>query len=203
LGEADIVFKFHYCAALHSAFPKIFPFSPVSFIDWGKYRALALVLRYAACGPVLNNQQPHTQNWLRRSAVQAMLKHRYGTEVDTALTEQTGYWRKINHSLVSVHVPGARIDILDRGQLQYMAFGACTISPRLRIDLPFGHRLVPGVHYVECARDWSDLFERIEHVRQHRDTCMAIGANAKTLFEGCLTEKALFRWIELCAAPSC
>jgi hypothetical protein len=198
LAEADIVFKFHYCASVHSAFPKVFPFSPVSFIDWAEYDALAEVFRFAAHGLILNNQQPHTQNWLRRSAVQAMLRRRYGSEVDTAITEQTDYWRKINSCLVSVHVPGARHDILDRGQLQYMAFGACTISPALQIDLPFSQRLLPGIHYVECERDWSDLFERIEHVRQYPHACITIGASAKRLFEECCSAKALFRWIMFC-----
>jgi hypothetical protein len=198
LVGADVVFKFHYCASIHGERSNAFPFSPVSFFDWSEYYSLSRALRYTATGPVLNNQRPHTQNWLRRNAVQSVLRQRYGTGVDVSITDQLTFWNKISHSLVSVCVPGARVDILDRGQLQYMAFGGCTVSPKLRIDLPFGRQLIANTHYLECANDWSNLVERVEYAREHPELCLMIGANAKRLFQDSLTEKALFRWIQRC-----
>ena len=98
--------------------------------------------------------------------------------------------------LVSVCVPGQRKDILDRGQFQYMAFGACTISPKLNIMLPYMNVLIPGVHYVECKYDYSDLIEKIEWCRQNRAECIEIGQNVKKLFHAASTPYAIWTWMQ-------
>lgn len=196
--SADAIFKFHYSASYCRDYSNVFPFSPISFYDWGQYQILSEKISYQGRGSILNNQKPHTQNWQRRVQVRELLRKHYGVEVDSSFTSQVEFWTKINHALVSVCVPGARIDILDRGQLQYMAFGACTISPKLYIELPFGESLLPNVHYLECAADWSDLVQKIEWARCHSDTCVRIGESAKALFRKTMTAHALFRWIDHC-----
>jgi hypothetical protein len=197
-ASADAVFKLHYSRSLHGRYPNLFPFSPVSFYDWSEYRRLAREIVYRADGMVLSNQRPHTQNLERRTYVQDLLRARFGDEFDNSFTEQREFWRKVKRALVSVCVPGSRIDILDRGQLQYLAFGACTVSPRLSIDLPYGHHLIPNVHYLECQTEWCDLVERIEWARSHRTECLEIGRNARKLFENTLTARALFEWVSQC-----
>ncbi len=147
---------------------------------------------------ILSNQRPHTQNRERRTYVQNLLREKFADQFDNSFTEQCDFWRKVSRALVSVCVPGARMNILDRGQLQYMAFGACTVSPTLSIDLPDGHRLAPNVHYLECRTDWSDLVERIEWAKCHRTKCLEIGWNAKRLFEKTLTARPLFEWVNQC-----
>ncbi len=195
IAQSDAVFKFHYSRALHSCYPKIFAFSPVSFHNWSEYRGLVREIEYRAKGLVLCNQTPHTQNAARRRYVRSLLRETYGPQFDGTLTTQIEFWRKIEHALISVCVPGARLDILDRGQLQYMAFGACTVSPRLSIDLPNSEPLIPDFHYLECRSDWQDLVEKIEWARTHAQQCVEIGLNAKALFARALTPEALFQWV--------
>jgi len=78
----------------------------------------------------------HGAEGIRRS----MIQRKYGNLADVSLTDQVSFWRKISGCAVAIFVPGARIDILDRGQIQFMAFGACTIS----------RRWIPPCH--SCAR---------------------------------------------------
>jgi hypothetical protein len=99
--------------------------------------------------------------------------------------------------LVHVCVPGARNDILDRGQLQAMAFGCCTISPVLADCLAWNKELVPGVHYLSCANDYSDLIEKIEWCKSNRDKCIEIGQNAKILFQETSVPSKLLEWIKI------
>lgn len=196
-GAYDAVFKFHFKASDQQA-ANVFPFSPISFYDWTTYARLKEEIRYSARGLVLNNQTPHTQNYARRVFVRQLLAEALGERADLSVSDQLTFWRKINGALVSVCVPGARIDILDRGQLQYMAFGAATISPRLSIDLPYGEQLQPGVHYLECRPDWSDLLQVIAFAEANPGECLRIGRNAQALFERTLSAKAVFDWMQLC-----
>jgi hypothetical protein len=198
LNSVDAVFKFHLSPMTSQCNSIIFPFSPISFYDWGQYSELEKTIRYHASGLILGNQRPHCQNRERRNYVQELLQKIYGEKFDSTLTEQVAFWHKISNAAVSVCVPGSRIDILDRGQLQYMAFGACTISPKLSIELPRAELLMPNVHYLECKADWSDLIEKIAWTCTHRDSCVKIGGNAKCLFRSTLTAEALFEWMNCC-----
>ncbi len=191
VGGHVAVFKFHHRPpATELPSPGIYPISPISFYDWAKYEELCGEIKYRASGRVLNNQRPHTQNFQRRSYVRALLEKRYKGNVDLSVTPQLDFWRKVGGCLVAVCVPGARIDILDRGQLRYMAFGACTISPRLSIDLPCGERLVPGVHYLECRADWKDLIDVIEWGREHPGGMHRHRAERQTAFSTRVTRPA-------------
>ena len=119
-------------------------------------------------------------------------------DYDNKITDQVTYWKKANNCLVSVHVPGARNDMLDRAQYQFMAFGVCTISPYLKDVLP--HRAVfqPDYHYVECKPDYSDLIEKIEWCKKNRKKCIQIGKNAKDYFIAFCLPRVIVRWMELC-----
>jgi hypothetical protein len=144
-------------------------------------------------------QRPRGGAFERRNYVQKILKTRYGDSTKTEFVEnQCEFWEIINHCLVHVCVPGARNDILDRGQLQAMAFGCCAISPVLADCLAWNQELVPGVHYISCASDYSDLIEKIEWCKCNRDKCIEIGQNVKKLFNETSTPKKLLEWIELC-----
>jgi len=201
LNEFDLCFRYHYSESRHGAEPATFPLTPISFYDWDEYQMLQGTLRYRALSDmVLNNQKPGAAAKVRRTVVQVKLRKRYGAMFDTARTTKQTFWGKVKNCLVSVCVPGARDDILDRGQLQYWAFGACTISPKINIVLPWGQSPQPGVHYVECAADHSDIIEKIEWCRSNRDACRRIGAAAKELFIACCVPQAVWKWIEHCAA---
>lgn len=195
----DLCFRYHYSHERHGNETRTFPLTPISFYDWAEYHELQKEIHYTAeSDMVLNNQKPGAAAKVRRTVVQTRLQKHYGAAFDMSITNKQGFWEKVQHCLVSVCVPGARNDILDRGQLQYWAFGACTISPLIDIRLPWFNLPQPGVHYVECAADFSDLVDRIEWCRNNRVACRTIGAAAKELFLGCCTPAQVWSWIEHC-----
>jgi len=133
----------------------------------------------------------------RREYVQDMLRRQYGSVVITDSVPQIDYWKKINNCTTHVFIPGARNDMLDRGHIQYLAFGCCSIAPRITNVLPYYGKLVPGVHYVECKPDYSDLIAKIEWIRSNREHAVEIGRNARVLFEQACTPEVLWNWILL------
>jgi len=195
----DIQFRFHYSKKIHGNMSGVFPLTPISFYDWDQYIKLRTEINYACnTDKILNNQKPGAGARERRTKIQKMLKQRYGNNLDVAITDKPTFWKKISDCLVSVCVPGARNDILDRGQFQYMAFGACTISPSLDIKLPYGKELKSGVHYLSCMPDYSDLVDVIEHCRNNRGACRAIGNWAKELFLDVATPDKVWAWMKEC-----
>ena len=128
---------------------------------------------------------------------QNLLKGNLKNVKTKCLPNQIDYWMDINKCLVSVCVPGATNNMLDRGQWQYMAFGCCTISPILPELLPFDKKLIPDVHYIRCKDDYSDLLEKIEWCKQNREKCIEIGRNAKKLFLETSTPEKIVEWVTL------
>ena len=58
--------------------------------------------------------------------------------------------------------------------------------------------LVPGVHYVECKPDYSDLIEKVNWVRSNEDKAIKIGRAAKQLFLETSTPQKQDEWIKKC-----
>lgn len=194
--DFDICFKYDYSNDYCAQYGNIYPLGHISFHDWDEYRMLEKQIRYSCnADRILNNQKARHGAKYRRRDVRKMLEGKYGNLVDNEITDRVHFWEKINDCLVSVCVPGQRNDILDRGQFQYMAFGACTISPKLKIVLPYMRDVLPRVHYVECADDYSDLIEKIEWCKEHRLECVRIGWSAKKLFSETSTPDAIWRWM--------
>lgn len=192
----DAYFKFHYTSSVHSGLRTIYPFSPVSFYDWDQYQKLLSVIKYTCNSDfVINMQSPGGNATERRQLVQRMLKDKYGDNAHTHHAIQVAYWTKINDCLVHVFVPGARNDMLDRGHMQYLAFGCCTIAPPIVDELPYGKKVIPGIHYVECRADYSNLVEKIEWCKENRGKCIYIGKNAQKLFEETSTPQKLWQWV--------
>jgi hypothetical protein len=197
-SEFDAYFKFHYVEDIHGDCSGIFPFAPVSFYDWGQYYSLKEQIHYSCnTNVILNMQRPGGAATERRKFVQKMLFGQYKSLAVTNTVSQVEYWKKINDCLVHVFVPGARNDMLDRGHMQYLAFGCCTIAPKIIDVLPYYGKLVPGIHYVECRSDYLDLIDKIEWVRSNRTRAIEIGKNAKILFERSCEPDKLWNWILL------
>jgi len=194
--DFDACFKFHYSREYCDENKNVYPLCPISFYDWDEYSRLEKEIKYK-CNTdlILNSQIIQHRKDKKRADIREILRDKYGDLVDTKITSQQDFWMKINSCLISVCVPTQRKDILDRGQFQYMAFGACTISPRLKITLPYMKPLKPGVHYIECADDYSDLIKIIEWCKEHRIACIQIGKNAKRLFSETSTPSAIWRWM--------
>jgi hypothetical protein len=193
----DVYFKFHY-ADSHEKYNNVFPFTPVNFHNWEEFNELTKSIIYKADGKVLNNQTPFGAAITRRSRVQTVLLNKYGNNLSFDRKTQTAFFNLINEGLVSVCVPGARNNMLDRGQCQYMGLGACTISPRLNTRLSSWERLIPGTHYIECKPDYSDLIEKIEWVRHNQNAAIQIGKAAKDIFQRTSTPDRQICWINEC-----
>ena len=190
-------FKFH-CGHHSENWPNIFSFSPVNFHDWDLYNKLEPIINYTAKGKILNNQAPAGNAVQRRNHVAKILKDSYGNRVDRNRYPKEEFYMLINNASAIVCVPGARNNMLDRGQGQQMGFGACTISPKLNTRLSYGSLLLPGIHYVECKPDYSDLIEKVNWVRENKSEAIKIGKNAKKLFTKTSTPKRQIAWIKEC-----
>lgn len=191
-------FKFH-CKKKHTKIKNIFPFAPVSFYDWKRYNELKKEIKYTCNNDVvLNVQRPYGNAKERRRHVRGLLYIRYrasGKLIYSPYYHQEDYWKLINNCLVHVFVPGCYNNMLDRGHIQYLAFGCCTIAPRILDLLPWDKELIPGTHYIECKTDYSDVIEKVEWSKKHRDVCIEIGRNAQKLFEDSCTPEKLWQWI--------
>ena len=197
VNEYKHYFKFHYSKEEHSKYENVYPFAPVSFYDWGKYKALKAKIKYTGnSNIILNMQRSYGDAVERRTSVQKILRERYGGTVKTNYTlPQVDYWKKINNCLVHIFVPGVRNDMIDRGHVQYMAFGCCTIAPPIADVLPYNGELVSGTHYIQCSPDYSDLIDKVEWCKNNRERCVEIGNNAKRLFEQSCLPNRLWKWV--------
>jgi len=198
LNNCEAYFKFH-CRNEHKQFKKVYPFAPTSFYNWGQYDELKEQITYT-CNTdiVLNAQKPYGNAVDRRNCVRDMLYRKYKSShnyIYSPYYAQEEYWKLINNCLVHVFVPGCYNDMLDRGHIQYLAFGCCTISPRIVDFLPYNSKLIPGTHYVECKPDYSNLIKKIEWCKEHRKICREIGNNAQKLFDQSCSPKRLWKWI--------
>lgn len=194
--DYDAYFKFHYVEAMHGACEGIYPFAPVSFYDWGQYYSLKNEIQYSCnTNVILNMQRPGGAATERREYVQLMLANQYGSLAVTDPAPQVEYWKKINNCLTHVFVPGARNNMLDRAHIQYLAFGCCTIAPKITDVLPYYGELLPGEHYVECRDDYADLIDKIEWVRNNRSSAIEIGRNAKVFFEQTCTPEVIWNYV--------
>jgi len=190
-------FKFHYCKEKHQNFKNIHSFTGISFYDWVEFFKLRESIKYSCNNDlVIHMQRPRGAAVERRNFVRSLLVEKYGDKCRYDFVEnQNEFWKTINNCLVHICVPGARNDILDRGQLQVMALGCCTISPVLSDCLAWNKELLPGVHYISCLPDYSDLIEKIEWCKSNRNLCVEIGNNAKKLFDETSTPQKLLEWI--------
>jgi len=196
-SQYQTYFKFHYNKQKHGSFKNVYSFTPISFYTWDEFYRIQDEINYTCNNSIVfNMQEPRHNAFERRTFVQDMLKQRYKNNVVlTHNQSQEIYWKTINNCLVHVFVPGARNDMLDRGQLQCMAFGCCTISPHISDSVACDGDLIPDRHYIACDRDYSDLIEKIEWCKHNRKFCVEIGQNAKRLFNETSTPDKLWDWI--------
>jgi len=191
------VFRYHYSKRRHGPRENVFPLTPISFHNWGQFSRMRKKINYRANAPwILNNQRPRHAAVKRRRRAQFILREAFGAKADFSMTGQEAFWRKINNCFLSVCIPGARETILDRGQLQQMAFGCATLSTPLDIVLPDWKEPEPGVHYLTCSPDFSDLVGTIERFEDRRRDLREVGANAARLFQESCMPARVWDWIE-------
>ena len=145
---------------------------------------------------ILSCQRAHTRALERRTNVQALLKKTYKYYADIELTNQLTMWNKHKDCLVAVVVPGAQNHMIDRQHLEQIALGVCTIAPSLDTVLCYWKKLENGIHFIQCKDDYSDLLEKIEWCRNHREECRIIGQNARQFFLDFCAPKPYWKWLQ-------
>jgi hypothetical protein len=128
--------------------------------------------------------------------VQKILGKKYGSKVITSFVDQMHWWKLNEKCLVAVHVPGARNDMLDRGQLELMGLGVCVLSPEIVTVIGRHQVLEPFKHYVPVDPNYSNICEQIEWCRNHRRDCVEIGLNARLLFDSIVPPIEYWRYVK-------
>ena len=195
--SADICFKTQYTDDM-IPIANVFPWSQISFTDWAGYFKLRAEIKYSAkTNMVLNNQKPYGNAKVRRDTVRLALKAKYGSLVSATYDlPQDQFFKQINNCLVYVHVPGHSNNMFDRAHAQMFGFGCCLITTEIPNILPNNIKPMPGVHYIKCKNDYSNLIELIEWCKNNRAACVEIGNNAQELFDNSLTPKAMNNYIK-------
>jgi hypothetical protein len=193
LPSDTICFKFHFKKE-DSERDRYFPFAPISFYDWD-YKERNNELG----NTVFYNQRAYGNAVERRNYVANMLQKNC-KNLDMKIRSQKNYFNAvIDNAVVSIHVPGQNNNMLDRAQLQMMAIGIPTISPKLPEILPFNHSITPGWHYWKCEDDYSDLIEVIEKASRHQGgSSYGIPYYAKLLFYSSCIPKKIVEWMNEC-----
>ncbi len=204
------VFMFHYKESECKDRDNYFPFAPVSFFDWKAYYDLSIIeSMYNACSffippvgaEIINRQRPYGNALQRRQNVKNILSKYPNCKFN--IIEQKDFFMEACNYIISVCVPGQNNNMLDRGQLQWMAFGGITISPELPEILPWMGKEMnlyqPFQTYIQCHGDYSDLINLIDYYMQiDNETLQMISNNAKSMFIQHCTPSKLIEWIKVC-----
>ena len=159
-----------------------------------EYMTLRETFKYDAGKRVLCKQLPNGAATERRRRVHTMLSSNFKHHDINADADQYDFWKAHQHS-IAVCVPGATNNMIDRGQMELFGLGVCTISPVLNTVLPYNQLATPGVHYIKCADDYSDLIDIINQLYNNLNFANQIGHNARELFESYFSPVSYWKWI--------
>ena len=160
-----------------------------------EYLDLRWTFNYQPGSAILCKQSPNGAATERRNIVHNLLVKSFN-EVDVdANCNQLDFWKSHENCLVSVCVPGATNNMVDRGQIELFGLGVCTISPELKTRFPGDCTPVPGRDYIKCADDYGDLVNIIRDLTNSSDTCKQIGEQARSFYDAVFTPKSYWNWI--------
>lgn len=160
-----------------------------------EYFELIQTFQYTPGEVILSQQIPGGNAKERRTYVQTLLKNNFSKVETFGKMNQLEFWNAHENCLVAVCVPGATENMVDRGQLELIGLGVPTISPTLTTRFVDDSLLQPGVHYIKCKDDYSDLVEIISTVMSDTNYLITIGNNAKEFFKQHYTPEKYWQWI--------
>jgi hypothetical protein len=180
---------------------RIYPFPHASVYDWRAFRDAQASVRYRAEGFVIASHglscSPEAR--ARRQGLMNMVQSLYGKRALVhRASSQSQFWSWVSGALVAVLLPGSADNLPTRAVHQYLGLGCCVISPRLMNIMPFYKEWVPGVHYLMCNQDLSDVPALIQWCEQNPEKAIQIGMNAKGVFDDFLTPRATVKWMAQC-----
>jgi hypothetical protein len=206
-GLFDAIFKMHYhddcCLDTWRAYYKktpFFPLCPTICWDWDLFDSFAKDgSSYRAEGhEILWSQRTTTKRADATKNIIAGFSRLTPQQftVDSKWREHEQYLADTRNRFVVVHVPGVRDDVLDKGQFQCFGLGVCTVSTRIRAQLPWRQEFLPGVHYVCCEDKFRNFVDIIRWCDTHRDECVAIGKRAREFFDTWCRPERQVAWIK-------
>lgn len=160
-----------------------------------EYNHMKYRYEYKPGTAVLCKQLPNGAAVERRNHVHQLLTENF-SNVDTASNcNQLDFWRLHETCLAAVCVPGATNNMVDRGHMELIGLGVCTISPKLQTVFPNNQTLKPGKHYIQCQDDYSNLVEIIQGLQRDPSLAAKIGRNARKFYEKFYTPEKYWEWI--------
>ena len=160
-----------------------------------EYNHVRFHFQYQPRTGILCKQSPNGAATERRNHVHQLLQDNfYNVDID-ANCDQIDFWKAHRNCLAAVCVPGATNNMIDRGHIELMGLGVCTVSPKLLTLFPGRCELVPGKHYIQCADDYSDLVDILKDLEQNKPKCKQVGAAARSFYEEHYTPAQYWKWI--------
>jgi hypothetical protein len=144
---------------------------------------------------ILCKQLPNGAATERRNQVQKMLLENFADVDIDANVGQMDFWKMHETCLAAVCVPGATNNMVDRGHMELIGLGVCTISPELNTLFPEYQKLKPDTHYIRCRDDYSDLIDIIANLQKNQQRCVEVGRAARQFYEESYTPKKYWSWI--------
>lgn len=159
------------------------------------YNRIRSQFKYTEPNTMFNMQIPNGAALKRRKDVQKALKKKYGHNSIAIKRKQEDFWMS-HKKAIAVCVPGAVNNMVDRGHMELIGLGVCTISPDLYTEFCYNKKLVPNEHYIQCKDDYSDLHDIIDDTLRNPKLALEIGSNAKEFFDSYYTPEKYWEWIE-------
>jgi hypothetical protein len=159
------------------------------------YFSLRKNFNYTPGIKICNKQSPHGNAVERRSKVKEILLENFNDIDLHSKGYQIDFWKTHEDCLVAVCVPGATNNMVDRGHMELIGLGVCTVSPKVDTLFPYNKILQPNVHYLECNSDYSNLAEIINWAAEHKSDCKQIGINARNFFDSYFSPSSYWAWI--------
>lgn len=160
-----------------------------------EYNQIRYHYDYQPGSAVLCKQLPNGAATERRNLVHQLLTDNFDDVDVTADSDQIDFWRAHERCLVAVCVPGATNNMVDRGHIELMGLGVCTVSPELYTVFPKRKSLTPGRHYIRCRDDYSDLVDIIRSLQDDPSKSLDVGKRARRFYEKCYTPQKYWEWI--------
>ena len=189
-AEFKCYFMLHHLPVF-DVYPNLGSVPQQSFFDWDEYNRL-VEGRYDCSSDLILHCQNLGHIARRRLARKILVDKGYN--LTTECWPVSDFWKLGQKCCTSVHIPGSTPHMLDRGQLQLMAMGVCTVSPNIYCSL--GElRPEPNIHYVCIRDDFSNLIEKVDWCLANPIRCIEIGQNAKKLFNDSCTPHSIWKYI--------
>ena len=144
---------------------------------------------------ILCKQLPNGAAVERRNMVHQMLKDNFSDVDINANENQIDFWKAHEHCLAAVCVPGATNHMVDRGHIELIGLGVCTVSPRLSTLFPGRRELEAGKHYIQCADDYHNLVPILKDLKNNPDVCKTVGNEAHKFYEESYSPTYYWKWI--------